>query len=148
LPAVTGVAIRYYEDLDCWKLSNELKQRVYELIDTSEAKRHLRFCNQLKKSASSAPANIAEGFAVYEHGESIRYARVAKGSLTETHNHLQAGVDRRLWTREQSEPFRILAKRAIGATAGWIRSLSTRDAPPPRWANEVSEARRKKRRRT
>src|SRR5262245_50053676 len=75
---------RRFEDLDCWKLSNELKLGVYELIDTSPAKRDLKFSEQLKKSASSAPANIAEGFAHYEHGESIRYARVAKGSLTET----------------------------------------------------------------
>ena len=146
LPFAIAMAIRRYEDLDCWKLATELKVKVYALLDHSPAKRDVKFCEQLKKSASSGPANLAEGFGAYEHGDSNRYARVAKGSLTETHNHLLDGVDRQFWTRDRIEDLLILAKRALGATIGWMRHLATTDAPPARWENEVSQQRRTRRR--
>ena len=131
LPRVAGVT--RYQDLDCWKLANELKCRVYEFIDASPAKTDFRFRVQLTDSASSAPSNISEGFACYRHKESARYARIAKASLTETQNHLNDGVCRRHWNTEKVAPLLILADRAIGATVGWIRYLETTKEPPAHW---------------
>jgi len=128
------MAVSRYEDLDCWQLANELKRAVYELIDCSPAAaRDFRFRDQLRDAAGSGPANLAEAFGYYHHGDSARFARIAKASLTETHNHLLDGVDRRFWTTARVEPAIVLARRAIGATVGWIRRLSTTSAPRPKW---------------
>jgi len=137
--------VRRYQDLDCWKLANELKCLVYDLIDASPARTDFRFRDQLTDAASSGPSNIAEGFACYRHKEGARYARIAKASLTETQNHLNDGTHRRHWTAEQVAPLLILNDRAIGATVGWIRYLETTDAPPARW--EISRARPTRKRR-
>ena len=120
-----------FEDLECWRLANELKVGVYELIETSTAKRDFKFRDQLMDSVSSGTTNLSEAFGYYRHRESARYARIAKASLTETDNHLLDGVDRRHWTTERVAPLRTLAKRAIRSTTGWIRYLESSEAPPP-----------------
>ena len=66
------MGVKRSQDLVAWQLANELKQKVYALADQSAARRDFRFCDQSKGSTSSAPTNIAEGFA----------------------NHLGDGIDR------------------------------------------------------
>ena len=124
--------VRRYEDLDCWRLANDLKRAVYGLLEESaSARKDLDFASQLRDAASSGPANISEAFACYRHKESGRYARIAKASLTETHNHLGDGVDRGYWTAARITSERKLAERAIGATTKWMAYLSSSDEPPP-----------------
>jgi four helix bundle protein len=123
------VPVSRFEDLTCWRLSDELKKRVYALIFDSNARSDLRFCSQLMDSAASGPANIAEAFGYYRHGDAARLARVARASLMETKNHVTDGVDRRHWTAATASPVLHLADRAIGATTNWLHYLSRSDAP-------------------
>jgi four helix bundle protein len=99
------------------------------LIAKSSTKRDFDFCKQISRSASSVTSNLAEGFACYKHRESARYARIAKASLTETHNHLRDGVDRGYWTREEIQPVMTLANRATGATTRWMLYLLSSETP-------------------
>jgi four helix bundle protein len=122
--------VRRYQDLVCWQLAHELKREVYRLLRESQtARRDIRFANQLGDAAGSGPANLAEAFACYRHKETARYARIAKASLTETHNHLGDGVDRGHWTEERSRAALTLADRAIGATTRWLLYLTSSDDP-------------------
>jgi len=121
-----------YQDLLAWQLADELKRQVYALVDNSTASADFRFRDQLKSSASAAPTNIAEGFGYYRHAEFARHVRIAKSELTETHHHLDDGVDRRHWLRTQAEPLQILAERAIAASTRLLKYLMTTEAPS-RW---------------
>ncbi len=44
--------------------------------------------DQLRRSAQSIPANIAEGYGRFYFQESIRFCYIARGSLEETFSHL------------------------------------------------------------
>jgi four helix bundle protein len=122
--------VRRYQDLECWQLADELKREVYKLLkDSPKATHDFDFTRQLRRSASSGPANIAEGFAYFRHKESARFVRVANGSLTETDNHLGDGIDRGYWTAPACEPARRLANRAVGATTRWLIYLTTSHEP-------------------
>ncbi len=44
--------------------------------------------SQLRRSAQSIPANIAEGYGRYYYQESVRFCYIARGSLDETYSHL------------------------------------------------------------
>ena len=112
-----------------WQLANELKRKVYALVDASAARDDRKFCDQIKDSAASTPRNLAEGFACYGHPEFARYTRVAKASLVETQNHLADGVDRRHWSPQESKPLQDLANRAIGACVRLLAYLESTDAP-------------------
>jgi four helix bundle protein len=123
------MGIRRYQDLVAWQLSNELKQGVYALVESSGAKHEHRFRDQIQESAASACSNLAEGFGCYRHPEFGRYARIARSSLIETHNHLGDGVDRQLWSPHEAAALQELANRATGATTRLIRYLENTDAP-------------------
>jgi four helix bundle protein len=118
-----------YEDLDAWQLADELKEKVYALIDNSSARSDFEFSDQIRNSLSSATANIAEGFGYYDHGQFARHVRIARASEMETHNHLADGVNRRYWTDDKAKPLQQLASRAIGAATGLLRYLETTEAP-------------------
>jgi four helix bundle protein len=117
--------------LDCWKLANELKLGVYALIKGGDAFRDLEFRNQIRNAAASAPRNIAEGFGRYQPREMAQYLRVANGSVMETANHLQDGVDRGYFRRSDIDPLLSLARRASAATTRLIRYLQSARAPNP-----------------
>ena len=121
-----------YEDLDAWQLADELKKKVYALIDSSPARNDFDFRDQVRDSLSSATTNIAEGFGYYDHGLFARHVRIARASEMETHNHLADGVQRGYWTDDQVSPLQHLAKRAMGAATGLLRYLDTSEAPQ-RW---------------
>ena len=123
--------VRRYQDLVCWQLANELKREVYRLLKESRSgRRDIKFADQLRASASSGPANLSEAFGYFRHREGARYVRIAKASLTETHNHLCDGIDREHWTEERCRPVLSLADRAIGATTRWLIYLTSSDDPP------------------
>jgi four helix bundle protein len=122
---------RSFTDLDCWKLANELKAGVYALIKTGEASRDLEFRNQIRNAAASAPRNIAEGFGRYQPREMSQYLRVANGSLMETSNHLQDGIDRGYFRTADVAPLITLVRRASAATTRLMRYLQTAKAPNP-----------------
>jgi four helix bundle protein len=127
----TMPGVRAFTDLDCWKLANELKLGVYGLIRTGDAARDFEFRDQLRNAAASAPRNIAEGFGRYRPREMSQYLRVANGSLMETANHLQDGVDRGYFRPSDITPLVTLAKRASAATTRWMRYLKTARPPEP-----------------
>lgn len=125
-------AARSFTELDAWKLSNQLKLGVYELIRIGAASRDFEFRDQIRNAAASAPRNIAEGFGRYVPREFAQYLRVANGSLMETSNHLQDGVDRRYFRPEQIGELQLLARRASAATTRLIKYLQHASPPNPR----------------
>jgi four helix bundle protein len=119
------VGARSFTELDAWRLANDLKLGVYALIRSSQARIDLEFLDQIRNAAASAPRNIAEGFGRFRPREFSHYLRIANGSLMETSNHLQDGVDRRYFSKEEIEPLQILAKRASAAVTALIRYLQS-----------------------
>lgn len=134
---------RTFEELDAWLLSDELNRAVLAIVANSRAKRDGAFCDQIRSSAASAPANISEGFGYYNHPQFARHVRIAIASLDETRNHLLHGVEERFWTADALEPLLRLTKRARGAAVGLLRHLTTTDAPQP-WNGTVLQSRKRR----
>src|SRR5262245_48184631 len=68
--------VNRYQDLVAWQLANELKKKIYVLVDSTSARDDHRFAEQIKDSAASAPRNLSEGFGCYRHPEFARYTRI------------------------------------------------------------------------
>jgi four helix bundle protein len=118
-----------YENLDIWQLADELKEKTYELIDNTAARKDFAFCDQLRRSVSSATANISEGYGYYDHGLFAKHVRIAIASEIETLDHLDDGVKRRHWNDDAALPLKRLANRAIRAATSFLRHLETSEAP-------------------
>jgi four helix bundle protein len=122
------MAARSFQDLEVWKLSNDLKIEVYALLRNPVVQRDEEFRGQMRNAAASAPRNIAEGFGRYLPREFSHYLRIANGSLMETSNHLHDGCDRGYFTKAEIDPLLLLARRASAAITKLIRYLQT--VPP------------------
>lgn len=118
-------AAKTHEDLDAWALAVALRDGVSAVTAISDAPGHRHFCDQIRRSSASAPANIAEGFRRYKPRDFARCLRIALGSLGETQNHLQhARTEGYISERQFAELWR-LSSRAIGACARLRSYLTT-----------------------
>jgi four helix bundle protein len=121
-------AIRSHKDLVAWQLSEELKDRVYEITARPEALRDRDFCADIRRSSRSAPANLAEAFGRYRPRDAARIVRIAIGSLEETISHLGHARKQRYISESETTTLITLAKRARGASCAWLAYL---DSCPP-----------------
>lgn len=98
-----------------WQLAVELRDRVYRMTHAGPAARDFKFVDQIRNAASSAPRNISEGFVKYDPPEFARFMNIAKGSLSETQNHLKHGLGENFFSAEDFEAAWRLNCRALRA---------------------------------
>jgi four helix bundle protein len=80
--------IARFEDMTVWQDSQELAVSVYKLTKTFPKDELYSLTNQVRRSASSVSANIAEGFGRGTNKDKSQFYRVALGSLFETKNFI------------------------------------------------------------
>jgi four helix bundle protein len=77
------------ERLDVWRKAHQYALQIVKLvIPNLPPEENWALTNQLRRSAQSISANIAEGYGRYYYQETIRFCYIARGSLTETLSHL------------------------------------------------------------
>lgn len=79
----------YHKELDVWKKSMDLVTVVYEI--TAKFPKEEIYCltNQIRRSAISIPANIAEGSARKSQKEFSQFLSIALGSLAELDTEIE-----------------------------------------------------------
>jgi len=120
---VLGQGIKSYRELLVWQRSIDLVEACYKIAAQLPRDEIYGLCSQLKRSAVSVPANIAEGHGRDGLGEYIHFLGVAQGSLRETETHLL--IARRLSMIDESNLIEVLrlsdeVSRMLGSL---IRSL-------------------------
>lgn len=73
-----------FTDLKIWQKSHQLTLEIYKLTQQLPKTETFGIVSQIQRSASSVPANIAEGFGRKSKNEFIQFLYQAKGSLVET----------------------------------------------------------------
>lgn len=77
-----------YEDLVVWQRAVDLIPKVYELVNRFPKHETYALSDQVRRSAVSVPANIAEGQARQHPKEFLQHLSIARGSLAELHTLL------------------------------------------------------------
>lgn len=85
--------INNFYDLDAWKRGHQLALEIYRITNEFPKNEIYGITNQLRRSASSVTANIAEGFARYHFKDKIRFYYNSRGSLAEVQNFLLLAKD-------------------------------------------------------
>jgi len=80
--------ISSFEDIEVWKKSVELCEKVYLLSENSSLNKDFGLRDQIRKSAISIPSNIAEGFERESNNQFIYFLTIAKGSCGELRTQL------------------------------------------------------------
>jgi four helix bundle protein len=77
-----------FTQLEVWKKSHGLVLEIYQVTEDFPNTERFRLTDQLCRSASSIPANIAEGKGRHTRKEYIQFLYNSRGSLEETKYHL------------------------------------------------------------
>jgi four helix bundle protein len=118
-----GNGVDRFEDLDVWKLADELRREVLEFTNKGLAAKDFKFRDQIRDATSSAARNTAEGFGRFNPGEFARFLGFAHASLNETQDQLLDGRERGYIDQALFDRLWILSKRALGANTSLMKYL-------------------------
>jgi len=83
------VSVKGLEKLEAWRKAEDFALRVYrEVLPLLPPEEKWALNQQLRRSAASIPANIAEGHGRYYYQDDVRFCYYARGSLEETLSHI------------------------------------------------------------
>ena len=115
--------IQRFEDLEIWKLSRILSNRIYPLTFIQPICDDFRLKDQLRGSCGSIMDNIAEGFERGTKLEFIQFLGYSKGSCGEFRSQLYRSFDRNYLTDEEFTELYQLAIRISGLLQKFIEYL-------------------------
>ena len=105
------MAVRSFRDLEVWQIAHELTLAVYRATAVFPKHEMFGLTSQLRRSAASVPANIAEGWGRRSTKDYLRHLSNANGSLEESRYFLLLARDLSYLAGEQSEEMEVLATR-------------------------------------
>jgi len=84
---------RRVEDLDCWRLADQLRQLIIKhTAEGTSAGQDFRFTSNFRDAISSVCRNQSEGFAKYWHKPQKPFFSTARSSLAEVKDGIRDGV--------------------------------------------------------
>ena len=91
---MSGDNIQGLETLEAWKKARIFVLLVYkEVLPSLPAEEKWHLNQQIRRSAQSVSANLAEGHGRFYYQDNVRFCYIAHGSLTETYTHLLLAHD-------------------------------------------------------
>jgi four helix bundle protein len=113
-----------FTGLICWQDCREVKLFIYrKLLPVLPYDENKNTGFQIRKSARSVTANIAEGSGRYNYQEDIQYLRIARGSLYELKDDLIFCRDLKYISEETYQEGLLKIEKAKSSTNGFINYL-------------------------
>ena len=105
------MTVNNYRDLEVWKLGMDLAEHCYVVTRAFPKDELFGLTSQIRRAASSIPANIAEGQGRRHTREFLQHLGVATGSLYETETHLLLSQRVGILTTDQLSPLLDMSAR-------------------------------------
>jgi len=115
-----------FEDLDVWQKGCELAISIYKLTSDGKLANDFGLRDQLRRSATSIPSNIAEGKERETVKELIRYLYISKGSAAELKTQLFIAFKVGYLNED---PYQIYSDKVVEVSAMLGRFIKTLKVP-------------------
>ncbi len=109
-----------FEDLKTWQLARRLMIECHRLAAMLPAIERFDLAPQIRRASKSVMANIAEGYGRFHYLDSLRFFYIARGSLTETINHVLTAHDLNYVDAQHYAEIYNLGREAERALNGYI----------------------------
>jgi len=116
--------MRDYTKIEAWKLADELTLAIYRSTKSFPREEVYGITSQLRRSATSVPANIVEGSSRNTNKDYLHFLYIARGSLSETQYfvHLSTRLD--YLTTEEANKLKTQIKKTFACLHGLIKAVS------------------------
>jgi len=121
-------SIDCFKDREVWEMGRRIRQCLYQVSRAFPAWELYGLGLQIRKSAVSLTANIAEGYGRKSWAENKRFCRISRASAQELRDHITTALDQDYLTREL---WKILDSELISFVRmlnAYIRSMEKREA--------------------
>lgn len=85
--------IKNFYDLKVWQDVHKIVIKIYKITKNFPKDEQFGLISQMRRSASSVTANIAEGFGRFHYKEKMKFYQQSRGSAVELQDHLFLSQD-------------------------------------------------------
>ncbi len=114
------------EETPVWKSSHFLTVSIYKISEKFPKSEIYGLMSQIRRSASSVPANITEGFYRNTTKELLQFLYNARGSNGETAYHLRLSLDLGYINNREYKDLSESCFNIGKQLNGWIKSLKNK----------------------
>ena len=97
------MSVKYFEDLETWKLSRKLTNKIYSISNDGKFAKDFGLRDQIRRAAVSIMSNIAEGYERGGNQEFIQFLSIAKASCGEVRSQLYVVMDQGYMNKKECE---------------------------------------------
>ena len=119
--------MRNFRELKVWQKAHQVVLEIYHITKAFPHDERFGLVSQLRRSAASVPANIAEGRGRKGDRELSRYLSIAAGSACETEYHLLLSYDLGLIQQNNYLELDQRINEIKRMLNGFIQKLTTND---------------------
>ena len=112
-----------FEELEVWKKTSAFKKEIRALTKTFPPEEKYRLVDQIIRSSRSINALLAEGHGRFTYADQLHFCIQARGSLSETINHLMDAFDEEYISEERLNYFKQRGKEIEKTLNGYITYL-------------------------
>lgn len=120
-----------FKDMEIWRLAMQIAEMIFISTDHLPKKEDYGFTSQIRRSALSISANIAEAFGRHHVLDKINFYYMARGSITETQSHLEYGYRVKYFDKKFLSEMDEKLEKLHKDINKLIRTLRTRLNQPP-----------------
>ncbi|WP_333875334.1 four helix bundle protein [Flavobacterium sp.] len=118
-----------FEDMNVWKLAMEIAERVFHLTAALPRSEDYGLTSQIRRSALSIFANIAEGFGRSTSLDKKKFYTIARGSIFETKSHLIYGCNVNYFEESKVRALNETIDKSLLELHKLIKSLEPKTQP-------------------
>ena len=112
-----------YKELESYIKARELRISISELVKKFPASEKFQLVSQIIRSSRSITANIAEGYGRFTYTDTRHFFIIARGSTTETMEHLTTAFDEKYIVEDELNLFDDKCQTIIKLINGYINFL-------------------------
>jgi four helix bundle protein len=115
--------MRDYTRIEAWKLADDLTVAIYGITRSFPQDERYGLTSQLRRAASSVPANIVEGSSRESKKDYLHFLYIARASLSETQYFIHLAHRLGYLPSSEAERLAVQIKIAFGCLHGLIRAV-------------------------
>lgn len=124
-----SITFKGFKELESWKKGRELRVKISALIKKFPAEEKYLLCSQIIRSSRSITNNIAEGYGRFSYSDTKHFFIQARGSVTETIDHLITAFDEKYITEEELNQLEKQCETIFKLINGYISYLDKQKQP-------------------